>query len=283
MRITIIPTIPLGSSVSKIDKLNVTQPYSKVISLEPTINLADVVVSVFEYITGADTNILNLAFDNGDSSNFSTNENLLFDGTMSVKTDYTYEATEDVGTPSVFESSSINISDFQTIDVLTFETDLIVIGYVGGQIATPINYIDLSGIEQINSITLVTTQDVGTDLLYALDFGLGQVAWNGSDWVSVSDISIDGMTPVVVNGLTTTQLELGRNDSNQLKVIYYMDPTDTSSVAENDNIIIEVQLLATLEIANQTDFSYTFDNATKELTVSFTKSGTYKINYIGGI
>lgn len=274
--------VPSSAKISHIDKLNVIAPYVREIQLSSN-KVLDFCVSVIEYAPGVDDSILDLSFNNGDSSSFINNDYIEYDGVMKVKTSYVFPVNQDVGTPSVYESDAVIIANFTTIDSLVMtESELNIVAYPGAQIATPNSFIDFSNIEKMNFINIVSNKDVGAVLKYAIDFGLGEVIYDGTDWVSISDISTEGMTAAEMNALTSEQLEAGRDSSNNFMVIYYLDPITSVGVANNDSIIVEVELKAVPEISTTADYSLSFNETTSIATVTITKDGTYRINYVGG-
>lgn len=274
--------VPSSAKISHIDKLNVIAPYVREIQLSSN-KVLDFCVSVIEYAPGVDDSILDLSFNNGDSSSFINNDYIEYDGVMKVKTSYVFPVNQDVGTPSVYESDAVIIANFTTIDSLVMtESELNIVAYPGAQIATPNSFIDFSNIEKMNFINIVSNKDVGAVLKYAIDFGLGEVIYDGTDWVSISDISTEGMTAAEMNALTSEQLEAGRDSSNNFMVIYYLDPITSVGVANNDSIVVEVELKAVPEISTTADYSLSFNETTSIATVTITKDGTYRINYVGG-
>jgi hypothetical protein len=277
-----------GEGVS-FTKLDVTAPYNKEINL-PGWSVEQVCANVIYYRPQEIETILEVAFNNGDSSDFEENTSIAFDGTMKIKASYvsTLIKTDLEGT-DLYTSGVISLNAITDFKVDKVDVDNLVLEYrkLDGipQIAIPKNFVNISAIGSIEKITLVATEGGGI-LRYAIDFGNGATVWNGSEWTAITltpeNMASSGMTISTVNGLTKSQLNTGRGENNSYKMYYYMSYTDLAVLEPfNNNKKLEVKALAVPELANKSNWNLSWNNNTKVLTVGIiNQSGIYRINWV---
>lgn len=118
-KIVSIPNVSVGIGVKKKILLNVTAPRVENIVLSEEFKLEDINTTLFE-IVGGQGNVLhyNLDFNNADVSNFLSNEDATFDGTMKLRTDYTFDMTK---YNAWNESGSVHIRELTEEDWNSFD------------------------------------------------------------------------------------------------------------------------------------------------------------------
>lgn len=280
-----------GSTIVQNTKLNVVAPYTKEITLLNTQSISNVCTSVLEYIY--DTGIVkyNCNFDNTDSSDFTNNDNIIYDGTMHCKTNFIKNLASNVlTTGTLYESEDININYFNNINNFNVSNDNLTSISI---IATPINQliiannnINLSGIDTIDTITW-TSNSTGSSsalLLISFDSGTNWNAYKDNIWVTVNindmnDVKSKGMPKSVVDTLNTEIIENLRNERISLRFAYYLNQQLVSEVANNDAISISISMPGYDVIADKNKYNLNFNNDTKVLTFNFLTDGTYTINY----
>jgi hypothetical protein len=98
-------------------KLDVTAPYENLLTIPTTFNFKRPAIEVLKVSVTADNIITTLCeFNNGDSSSFEPNDNVIFDGNMKLKTSYDYAMTKAVLGVGYMFSAPIDINAFKTIE-----------------------------------------------------------------------------------------------------------------------------------------------------------------------
>lgn len=277
-----------GSAIKKITKLNVTAPYTKTIVLENARDLADLCTSVLEYVQATGVVQYQCDFDNSDTSNFTSNDNIVFDGTMKCRTSFAKAMIAGAESP-IYESEEIDINSFNEISSLNVNgvSGLTIAATPTAQIVLANGDIDLTGIESLDSITW-NSASIGLSialLVVSVDQGVTWKALNGGSWGNVNisdkdDVELKGMNDALVDALTVAELELLRNGSNTLRFGYYLDQRLVSESAYNDSISISISMPGYNAIPDTSRYSMTYEQATKTISYTFTENGTYTINYV---
>lgn len=295
---TAISNLPTGGggdiegAVNQITKLNVTAPYDKVITLSELRPIEQLCTSVLEFTPGATSTLYTCNFNNGDSSNFTFNNNYVtFNGTMGLKDLYEINPTNDgsLGDGTLYHQD-IDKSSFQDIDSLNINEATLVLSIHGTPAAQVIEAngdIDLSGIDKLTGISLTKAQS-GTGVVkiaVSKDSGVTYQYYTGSVWSNIditnkTEFLNNGMNEVTLESLTETELEDYRGSATTLRFAYILDRPSYSDQASTDQINLNVQLSGTSVICDTSKYTLSYNAGTGEITYSFSVSGTYTMNYL---
>lgn len=275
-------------------KLNITAPYIKSITLNASLPIEEIAVSVLEYI-GADSGIVHYQADynNGEISSFNfNNKYVVFDGLMKLKEDYSLIMThvQTLANGKIFECE-LDLSEYQDIGKLQAdETNTLVYKATPQpQVVKANGDILISGVDKLDQINWIAnnTNNGLIKLAISFDSGITYHSWNGSEWILVDINNTDnfrnnGMTTSTVSTLNNSQLSILRGDSNFIRFAYILDRPLLTDNVNTDRIRLFVTMLGYNAIANTNKYSYTYDPLTKTLLFNFNSSGTYTFNYVDG-
>lgn len=109
-------------SMNQVTKLGVVAPKTVDIDIPYTAQFNLPSVEVLKFTAGAENQVVTLVeFDNGDSTDFEPNEFVEFDGTMSIKTEYSYDMAKDTnideGFLSVVEFDKSKFKEIASLEV----------------------------------------------------------------------------------------------------------------------------------------------------------------------
>lgn len=141
------------------------------------------------------------------------------------------------------------------------------------QLIHPNGDISLVNVETIDSLLLTATGN--TKVAISFDSGLTWQAHDGTSWNTVADAS-NGMTVAQLNALTSAMLDGARNGSNFIRFSYWLGD-ETASI---DKIKMVVTMKGYEQLANTKDYNVSYDQATKTLSYTINKNGTYTVNYV---
>lgn len=113
-----IPNITVDGLLKKVSKLNITAPYELRIQLTEALSLTDIATTLIEFVAGSVGLVhYNLDFNNGDESNFESNQYIYFDGKMKL-IDNLNLATEKVSSwqsDGTVYKGEFNMDDFSEV------------------------------------------------------------------------------------------------------------------------------------------------------------------------
>lgn len=184
---------------------------------------------------------------------------------------------------SVFEQ--LGVSKITSVNSLSDEFKVLVwipedLGELDGviraipkpQMAYPIGDISLVGVETVDRINILSTNNTKT----AISFNSG-ITWkkfNNGIWVEIVDAQ-DGMTNIELNSLTSQQIEMGRDGSTKIRFSYYLE-----GIEDVDNLEMKVSLQGHEELAETKDFDISYDQNTSKIIYSIKKDGSFSVNYV---
>lgn len=97
-----------NADYKQITKLNITAPKNELIPINVTNTFAKAPLEILKFVDGENDVVVTVCdFDNSDSTDFESNEYLIFDGDMSLKTIYDIA----VGTPTKLTKGYCSITD----------------------------------------------------------------------------------------------------------------------------------------------------------------------------
>jgi hypothetical protein len=291
-----INQIVTNSLVSQ-TKLNVSAPYTKIITLTNETNIVNLCQSVIQFIPGASGIVqYNCAFDNSDSTNFNTNENVVFDGTMhlidkTISNDFIDNGICGSGKLWYYP---IDKTKIQSLDSFTFIDDIIPSLSISGanlpQLLLANGNINLTGISQLTQIIWNPTVS-GTGIVrLIMSFNSG-INWYGFDGVSFNevnvydlfDVKLKGMTALIANAMSVSDIESIRNQSSIIKFGYYIEKNNINDIANNNNIQLIVSMPGSNSICDSSKYTVNLESDNKTITYNFNTSGTYTINYVDNL
>jgi hypothetical protein len=291
-----INQIVTNSLVSQ-TKLNVSAPYTKVIALTNETNIVNLCQSVIQFIPGASGIVqYNCEFNNTDSTNFDTNANVVFDGTIHLidKTISNNFIDNGVCGSGKLWYCPVDKTKLQSLDSFTFIDDIVPNLSISGtnlpQLLLANGNIDLTGISQLTQIIWNPTIS-GTGIVrLIMSFNSG-TTWYGFDSISfnevnvsdLSDVKLKGMTASIANAMSVSDIESMRNQSNILKFGYYIEKNNINDVASNNNIQIIVSMPGSNSICDSSKYTVNLESDNKTITYNFNTSGTYTINYVDNL
>jgi len=290
-----IGNISGGSSVSELTRLNITSGQTAVVTYENTdiTTSRDVCNVVYEYNQTTGHTQYNVAFDNGDSSDFTYDSDYVeFDGQMELINSYENNMSfvSVLGDGDLYELS-ITPSNFNEIDSLTYSfedpNNIITLSAVpAAQVVKASGDINITNVESFDSIALTATETSNGVVKTAISFDGGTTynSYYNSNWVTVdvdstSDFATKGMTDTTINALTDTELSVPRGSSNTMRFAYYLNEPAVSDNANVDNITLTVTLIGTDDLCDTSKYSVDYDFDLNKVTYTFSADGTYTVVY----
>lgn len=289
-----IPNVSINGTVKRYTKINIVAPQTYNVVLKEPLQIEDIVTTVLEY-TGADSGIVqyNSDYNNTDAKNFTFNSNSVeFDGYMKIKDTWKF-AMIDKEQETYYESDLIDFSSFVDfkgdleVDITSISMNAI---NSNSQVVKANGDISLLGVDTLDNVNFVTfTEGNGiSKMAMSFDSGLTWKAYNGSSWIDIdinnkNNFKTNGMTKSVVNSLTNIETKVIRGDSNTVRFAYYLERPLYDDIVYNDKIQLVVTMKGYNIIASNSSYSYNYDAMTKTLSYTFTKNGTYTINYVDGV
>lgn len=140
------------------------------------------------------------------------------------------------------------------------------------QILPALNSIQLTGVE---SATFKWTATGDARLALSVNEGMTYHAFKNGKWIDVTNDMSNAMTASEYSNMTWEQYKLLAGDSNFLKHQYYIP--DNSTV---DDILITAELMGTNKLANTSDYTTSYDQSGKKITITIKKSGTFFANVL---
>jgi hypothetical protein len=296
---------PVGSSptvsILNATKFNVTAsssvPYTKSFALTNLVVNKKIMYGVRELIPGPQSTPLVSDFNNADSTNFEYNENVVFDGAMSLKpivisSDMTDDGVLGAGNMFEYTFDKSSFENIETVKITRSGVALPVIDIRGThfpQTVKAIGDINLINIETLDQVIVNSSTSGGGKVLTAISFdggvnyyvyNLGTMTWDLVDINNTADFLAKGMTKTVSDSLTKDQLDVVRNGATQLRFAYYLSVTSTASVANVDSVSVKLTAKGTTELANKADFDVLIGSDNKSVDIKFYKSGTYTMEVL---
>jgi hypothetical protein len=182
-------------------------------------------------------------------------------------------------------NSNVGIYNYTTEEGVTNKN--ITIEYIPEpQLILPTGNIDISSVENIDSIALTANNTGSSDLkiIISIDEGVTYKTFNGSIWETVdhtnlTDVKSNGMTITELNALSSVQIMSLIGTSNKIRFGYYMEITDPSETCETDELSITFDMNGEWKKAtHKTDYHYKYLNNTT-LQIELFSNGDFKINY----
>jgi hypothetical protein len=286
----------IQNSQIKNTKLNKTTGSTYQVVLTNPTTLQNVCTSVLEYQAGATGSVkYDCSFNNSDSTSFNTttNQHIIFDGTMhqdnniqsinmiSEGTIDTYSVyTTTIDKTQFYKINNVAESTVSSNEVIT------VSGTYTPTLVQANSDISLVGIDRISNITWTATANNTSKLLliYSLDSGItwkgydttNHVVLNITDITNLIEVKSKGVSISSSNTLTQTDLDNIRNGSPKIRFGYYFEKNNYTDTLINDEILLKVDM--TGNDIFSTHYNVAFDG-NKTITYTFTANGTYTIIY----
>lgn len=294
-----ISNIKVGTStgsanVKEVTKLNViaseSTPYTHIVALDNPIVNNDIVYGVREFVGGSELTNLISTFDNADSDDFKPNQSILFDGSIKladkiVMEDMVDEGVLDTGNLYTFTVNKTSYNGIKNVEVVDENIPQIKITTLYNEAVLESNGdIDLTNVETWNSIIFNTITTNGGKCLLAVSvdggvtykaYNIGLGAWQAVDITNFNDFATKGMSKTITDSLTSTELELLRNESKKVRFAYYLSVVDEKSIAESSDISIDVAMSGYYVLANKNDYDVLIGEDNQSIEFKFYKSGTY--------
>lgn len=163
------------------------------------------------------------------------------------------------------------------------QRDIEMIAIPQDQIVLPTKDINIRSVENIDSFTLRVMQEGQGVIKTAVSFDSG-ITWytrSSGMWVEMglNNIKTEGMTPVVLNAITSSEWAALRGTSSTVRFAYYLSVEEVTDLATVNDLVSQMDMKGTWRKAvHGTDYDYEYPN-NDQLTVTIYQSGDYKINY----
>ena len=291
-KVSTISSSGSGSNIIKNTKIYMRANTVHTETLNKAITLDKLSTSVIKY-TPDQNNVVkyDCKFNDSDKSNFNYPSDIIFDGNMYLKDNLiSVNSTDLFGTEEIYSSDLVDKSQFNSVENISIDNSLIPKISINGSnkpvVVTMLNDIDLTGIYELSQI--VWNANVNNNgilkLALSIDQGTTYESYNGTNWqtINISDINDfknNGMIPSIVNSLDSYLLELLRNKSNTIRIAYYIEKVNISDIANNDEMIININTPGSDKIAKQSDYNYTLESDFKTITYNVITPGLYTFIY----
>jgi hypothetical protein len=298
-------TVYQGNNEIIVTKLNITgsvgTPYTKVLNLTNAIANKRILCGLRQFVHDSPLTNLFSTYNNGDASNFETNSNMVYDGSMRLATNNinATSMTDDgaLGYGELFSYAAVTRANYNTIDAITFacaDTDdaiptFALTGTRHPQVVRALSDIDLTGIESLNAVLMNTTTSGGGSILLAMSvdsgvtwkaYSQGSGLWETVDISDKSDFASKGMAETLTDSLTMTQLEALRGDSTKLRFAYYLAVTNALSVASNLDISITIQMPGYYILPAKANYDIAIGADNKSIEFKIYTNGTFTFDAI---
>lgn len=163
------------------------------------------------------------------------------------------------------------------------QRDIEMIAIPQDQIVLPTKDINIRSVENIDSFMLRVMQEGQGVIKTAVSFDSGLTWYTRSSgmWVEMglNNIKTEGMTPVVLNAITSSEWAALRGASSTVRFAYYLSVEEVTDLATVNDLVSQMDMKGTWRKAvHGTDYDYEYPN-NDQLTVTIYQSGDYKINY----
>lgn len=275
--------------LKRTSKINVTAPYTMDVVLSAPRAVEDIAATVLEYVSSEDKVIYTARYDNSEANSFDYNaDKVRFDGLMRLRENWDYALLE-VETDKYWESEEIDFTAFADVDSWDIDTGNSVVNIKAvppGQVIKANGDINLTGVGEIGSIDVAcTTTGAGVaNMAVSFDSGATYRAYSGGTWHTVDvndpeDFKVNGMSAAIVSTLTNDQLSEVRQTSDKMRFAYFLERPSFEDEANFDELALTVSMAGYNQIADTSNYSYTYDPSTQTLTFDFYADGTYTITY----
>jgi hypothetical protein len=283
------------NSQLKHTKLNKTAGETVTVTLTNPTNIQSICTTVLQYQPGT-TGVVqyDCDFNNSDSSNFDTTNNIVFDGKMSQDNKSLKIIMTDIGAVGKYESYTATIDKTQFYKVSSVseanesnKETVTVTGTYSPILVQAKSDISLIEVDNIASIRWTATATNSSKLLlvYSIDSG---VSWKGYDAINhtvlnisnindLSEVQSKGLTITNVNSLTADDLINIRNSSPKIRFAYYFAKDLATDTVANDKITLTVNMTGKDVFSKNYNLDFDGNN---QLTYTFTSDGTYTIVYM---
>ncbi|MGM7634149.1 hypothetical protein [Bacillus sp. Hm123] len=168
-------------------------------------------------------------------------------------------------------------------DEETADRSLKINGIPHDQLVLPTKDIDIRSVENIDSFTLNVTQagQGAVKTVVSFDSGTTWYTRSSGSWIEIdlANIKTEGLTPAVLNAITSSEWAALRGTSNTVRFAYHLSMEEVTDVVEVNDLISQMDMKGTWKKAvHGTDYDYEYPN-NDQLTVTIYQSGDYKINY----
>ena len=271
-------------------KLRKTINQTETITLNTAVNAEYMLVTPLRLVGDISTTPFSATFDNSEAGSFVANSNITYaSGDMkiavqSVNLNKTFVSTE---TGGLIYGCTIDMASLLDIrftananTTITYET------LPNAQVVRASGDINMSTVGDFQVFIERTTTTDGNVRLAASFAGTGAVnsykAWNGSSWVSITDITdasefaTKGMTQTTLNNMTVANWDAGRT-SDDLRFAYYIYQPSFADTTSINDLTVSGFLEGYFEPANT---SVTVTRETSQLiTCRFNATDTYQLNW----
>lgn len=276
----------IGALGIKSTRMNVKAPFSKVIPVSETFDLKKLAFGIIEHVPSETQQVLNMEFDNSDSSNFLENDYIKFDGQMKIKSGVEFEPKSVIDANTTIDEAEVKFNDISVFFSTSEEYIKCLISV--GQTVIPSGSVDVDSIESVKGLKIVYKRSGKSILKYALSFDDGVTFYSlyNNAWIEVdvedkSAFKAKGMTPEILNSLHFTKLEELRSICgfvNKFRCAYYLERPVFEDLCENDKLTMDVVTLTKPVMLNKSYYTVTYNEQAETVTYSITKDGNYTLN-----
>lgn len=282
----------IGALGIKSTRMNVKAPFSKVIPVSETFDLKKLAFGIIEHVPSETQQVLNMEFDNSDSSNFLESDYIKFDGQMKIKSGVEFKPKSVIDANTTIDEVEVKFDDisvFFSTELLYESEEYIKCLISVGQTVIPSGSVDVDGIESVKGLKIVYERSGKSILKYALSFDDGVTFYSlyNNAWIEVdvedkSAFKAKGMTPEILNSLHFTKLEELRSICgfvDKFRCAYYLERPVFGDLCENDKLTMDVVTLTKPAMLNKSYYTVTYNEQAATVTYSITKDGNYTLNY----
>ncbi|KAA8676214.1 signal peptidase II [Clostridium sp. HV4-5-A1G] len=280
-----------GLSLKQISKMGVVGNTDSPYGVDIPINTVDFKVprvNVLQFQQG-DQNVIKTlnSFSNSDSSDFESDDMIVFDDTAHLKTDYSYKMqyVGDVGTDNREYGCEIDKSIFKSIEDMQENVDgvdeyLNLTAIPKDRLLIASGDKDLSYVDNIDYFKIAAT-GINIKIVASVDSGVTWKTFNADHWedikLAVDDVKARGMSIATFNAINSTYWNL-LNTNKKIRFSYLLSMDSISDVENIDNLELQYDGKGKWVQAKEDTYDVIYASNT-QLQVFLKFSGDVKINY----
>ncbi|AKA71215.1 hypothetical protein [Clostridium scatologenes] len=270
------------ASIKQLVKLNVAAGHTSTIDNTANDNFKTM-IDVYKLANPQGTqDIVKLLadFNNSESSNFSHSNNVVFDGDMKLKTNFTdtFQKERDLGTGTEY-TLSFDKSLYKTVTgISNNDLNLNIQAIPQDELVVANSYIDLSGVQNIDKFTAT-----GSEIKIVVNNGTNWFTWDGNNFTPIeanpSAVLANGIDINTFNNIPSNAWNDLLLTSKKVKFGYLLSMNNITDNVKASSLNVQIDLTGyyTKALAG-TD--YTINLKQSVIDVIFNSDGSYIVNYL---
>lgn len=178
------------------------------------------------------------------------------------------------------------MNSISPIDVLTPKADLItwsptpvqrvqVFKQIPPETITQRNDVDISPLESVNRFTVNANE---ATFAISIDSGVTWKAFSNGAWETITDFA-DGMTPEIMNGLSSEEIMLLLNDAKTIRFAIHL--LGASSIVTM--LRMTTNLKGAYSVVPTSDYSFVYNRDQANITFTVKRPGKFVVNYVDAL